>query len=134
MPDFWSIVIGNAIVAVAYGLIGSGARSFEGKRVSIVLTLAGALTWLAACSIGPIYVLPEARAIVMALIAIAYALLTVLERIARSGYRPPRRPLYCAKLSLLRSSRTEHPEIADGSHGPSPIRVRPLAGISEAAE
>jgi diguanylate cyclase (GGDEF)-like protein len=79
VPDFWSIVIGNAILAVAYGLIWSGARSFEGKRVSIVLTLAGALIWLAGCAIGPIYALPEARAIVMAAIAIAYALLTVLE-------------------------------------------------------
>jgi diguanylate cyclase (GGDEF)-like protein len=79
VPDFWSIVIGNAILAVAYGLIWSGARNFEGKRVSIVLTLAGALIWLAACSIGPIYALPEARAIVMAAIAIAYALLTVVE-------------------------------------------------------
>ena len=48
IPDFWSIVIGNAIPAAAYGLIWSGARNFEGKRVSIVLTLAGALVWLAA--------------------------------------------------------------------------------------
>ena len=79
VPDFWSIVIGNAILAAAYGLIWSGARNFEGKRVSIVLTLAGALIWLAACSIGPIYARPEARATVMAAIAIAYALLTVRE-------------------------------------------------------
>jgi diguanylate cyclase (GGDEF)-like protein len=79
VPDFWSIVIGNAILAAAYGLIWSGARNFEGERVSIVLTLAGMLVWLAACSIGPIYALPEARATVMAVIAIAYALLTVLE-------------------------------------------------------
>ena len=78
-PDLWSIVIGNGILAAAYGLIWSGARSFEGKRVSIVLTLAGALIWLASCAIGPIYALPEARAIVMAAIAIAYGLLTVLE-------------------------------------------------------
>ncbi len=75
----WSIVIGNAILAVAYGLIWSGARNFEGKRVSIVVTLAGALIWLAACSIGPIYARPEARATVMAAIAITYALLTVIE-------------------------------------------------------
>ena len=54
VPDFWSIVIGNAILAAAYGLIWSGARNFEGKRVSVVLTLAGTLVWLAACSIGPI--------------------------------------------------------------------------------
>ena len=79
VPDLWSIVIGNAILAVAYGLIWSGARSFDGKRVSIVLTLAGALVWLAACSIGPIYAVPEVRATVMAAIAIAYALLTVVE-------------------------------------------------------
>ena len=45
VPDLWSIVIGNAILAAAYGLIWSGARNFEGKRVSIVLTLAGALIW-----------------------------------------------------------------------------------------
>ena len=79
VPDFWSIVIGNAILAAAYGLIWSGARNFEGKRVSVVLTLAGTLVWLAACSIGPIYARPEARATVMAAIAIVYALLTVKE-------------------------------------------------------
>jgi hypothetical protein len=78
-PDLWSIVIGNAILATAYGLIWSGARNFDGKRISIVLTLAGVLIWLAACSIGPIYARPEARATVMAVIAITYALLTVAE-------------------------------------------------------
>jgi hypothetical protein len=55
-------VVGNAILATAYGLIWSGARNFDGKRISIVLTLAGVLIWLAACSIGPIYARPEARA------------------------------------------------------------------------
>ena len=79
VPDLWSIVIGNAILATAYGLIWSGARNFDGKRISIVLTLAGVLIWLAACSIGPIYARPEARATVMAVIAITYALLTVAE-------------------------------------------------------
>ena len=33
IPDFWSIVVGNAILAAAYGLIWSGARNFEGKPV-----------------------------------------------------------------------------------------------------
>ena len=53
IPDFWSIVVGNAILAAAYGIIWSGARNFEGKRVSIVLTLVGVLVWLAACSHRP---------------------------------------------------------------------------------
>jgi diguanylate cyclase (GGDEF)-like protein len=79
ISDFWSIVIANAILAAAYGIIWSGVRNFEGKRVSVVLTLAGVPIWLGACSIGSIYALPAARATVMAAIAITYALLAVLE-------------------------------------------------------
>ena len=79
ISDFWSIVIANAILAAAYGIIWTGVRNFEGKRVSVVLTLAAVPIWLGACSIGSIYALPEARATVMAAIAITYALLDVLE-------------------------------------------------------
>jgi hypothetical protein len=39
IPDVWSIVIGNAILAAASGIIWSGVRNFEGKRVWVVLTL-----------------------------------------------------------------------------------------------
>ena len=62
IPDLWSIVIGNAMLTAAYGIIWSGVRNFEGKQVSVVLTLSGALIWLTACSIGPIYALPRAPA------------------------------------------------------------------------
>jgi hypothetical protein len=34
IPNFWSITVGNALFAVAYGIIWSGARAFEGKSVS----------------------------------------------------------------------------------------------------
>jgi diguanylate cyclase (GGDEF)-like protein len=112
IPDFWSIVIGNAILAAAYGLIWSGVRNFEGKRVSVALTLAGAMIWLAACSIGPIYALPAARAAVMAAIAVAYALLAVLELWRGKGEEVSRWPII---LLLL------------GHAAAIPIRV-PLAG------
>ena len=79
IPDFWSIVVGNALLAAAYRILWCGARKFEGKNVSIVLALAGVLLWLAACSIGPIYARPEARATVMAAIGICYTLLAVFE-------------------------------------------------------
>lgn len=79
IPDLWSIRIANAILAAAYGLTWSGARNFDGKRVSVVLTLAGAAVWLAAVAIGPIYDRPTARASIMAAIAIAYTLLAVME-------------------------------------------------------
>ena len=78
IPDFWSIIVGNTLLAAAYGILWSGARKFEGKNISI-LALAGAALWLAACSIGPIYARPEARATVMAAIGICYTLLAVRE-------------------------------------------------------
>src|ERR1700722_5171093 len=53
IPDFWSIVVGNAMLAGAYGIVWSGVRNFEGKRVSVVLALAGGVIWLPAWSIAP---------------------------------------------------------------------------------
>jgi hypothetical protein len=66
IPDFWSIIVGNAILAAAYGILWCGARKFDGKNVPIPVALTGVVSWLIACSIGPIYARPEARATVMA--------------------------------------------------------------------
>jgi len=79
IPDFWSIIVGNALLAAAYGILWCGARKLNGKHVSVPLALAGVLLWLVACSIGPIYARPEARAAVMAAIGICYMLLAVYE-------------------------------------------------------
>jgi diguanylate cyclase (GGDEF)-like protein len=79
VPDFWSIIVGNAILAAAYGILWCGARKFDGKNVPIPVALMGVVSWLIACSIGPIYARPEARATVMAVIGIVYTLLAVLE-------------------------------------------------------
>ncbi|MGB7180190.1 MAG: GGDEF domain-containing protein, partial [Xanthobacteraceae bacterium] len=32
VPDFWSIVVGNALLAAAYGVLWCGARKFNGKK------------------------------------------------------------------------------------------------------
>ena len=79
IPNFWSIIVGNALLSAAYGILWSGARKFEAKNVPIVLAVTGVLLWIVACSIGPIYARPEARATVMAAIGIAYTLLIVFE-------------------------------------------------------
>jgi diguanylate cyclase (GGDEF)-like protein len=79
IPDFWSIIVGNALLAAAYGILWCGARKLNGKHVSIPMALAGVLLWLGVCSIGPIYARPEARAAVMAAIGICYMLLAVYE-------------------------------------------------------
>src|SRR6185437_5927495 len=79
IPNFWSIVVGNALLAAVYGILWSGARKFDGKNVPIPLALVGVMLWIVACLIGPIYARPEARATVMAAIGIVYSLLAVLE-------------------------------------------------------
>jgi diguanylate cyclase (GGDEF)-like protein len=79
IPDFWSIVVGNALLATAYGVLWCGARKLDNKKVSLLLALMGVILWLIFCSIGPIYQRPEARAIVMATIGVAYTLLVVFE-------------------------------------------------------
>jgi diguanylate cyclase (GGDEF)-like protein len=79
VPDFWSIIVGNALLAAAYGVLWSGARKFNGKKTPVILVLAGVLLWLAACSIAPIYARVESRATVMAAIAVFYTLLALLE-------------------------------------------------------
>ena len=79
IPDFWSIVVGNAVLAAAYGILWCGARKFEGKKASTFLAMLGVLLWLAACSIGPIYTRPQARGAVMAAIGIFYTLLALFE-------------------------------------------------------
>jgi diguanylate cyclase (GGDEF)-like protein len=79
IPDFWSIVVGNALLAAAYGLLWFGACKFNGEKASIVWALAGVPVWLAACSIPPVYARMEARAAVMAAIAVFYTLLALFE-------------------------------------------------------
>jgi diguanylate cyclase (GGDEF)-like protein len=112
IPNLWSIVIGNAILAAAYGLVWSGTRNFEGKRVLVVPLLAGSLIWLAACAISPIYALPAARAAVMAAITITYTLLAVAELWGGRGEEASRWPILVLLL---------------GHAAAIPIRV-PLAG------
>jgi diguanylate cyclase (GGDEF)-like protein len=79
IPNFWSVVVGNAILAAAYAILWCGARKFEGKKISTLLALAGVVLWLVACSISPVYARPEARASVMAAIGVGYTLLAVRE-------------------------------------------------------
>jgi diguanylate cyclase (GGDEF)-like protein len=79
VADFWSIIVGNALLAAAYGILWCGARKFDNRNVAIVLALSGVALWLIACFIGPIYHRPEARAVVMAMIGVAYTLLVAFE-------------------------------------------------------
>jgi diguanylate cyclase (GGDEF)-like protein len=121
VSDFWSVVVGNAIFAAAYGILWAGARTFEGKGASVLFAMVGVLAWLFACSIGPIYARPEFRAGVMALVGISYTLLAAFElwRGRREG--TPRWPIIALLLTHAAAIPTrvpiagtwKHPDAAD---------------------
>jgi len=79
IPDIWSIVIANAILAIGYGIMWTGVRSFEGRPKSVPLMLAGALVWLGACQFEAFYAAPLARASLMSAIIVTYTVLCAVE-------------------------------------------------------
>jgi diguanylate cyclase (GGDEF)-like protein len=79
IPDVLSIIFANTLLALAYGMMWSGARLFEKRPVFVVESMLGALVWLIAMLVPSLYGWPEARASVMATIGISYTLLTAWE-------------------------------------------------------
>ncbi|MCJ2089376.1 GGDEF domain-containing protein [Methylobacterium sp. E-005] len=55
IPDAVSIVLSNAVILSAYGLIWSGVRSFERRRPHAGLAMAGALIWCGLCLVPTFY-------------------------------------------------------------------------------
>jgi diguanylate cyclase (GGDEF)-like protein len=99
IADFWSIVVGNALLATSYGVLWCGSRKFDNRSVSVLLALIGVALWLVACSIGPIYHRQEARAIVMAIIGVAYTLLMAFELWRGRGDQAWRWPIIALLLA-----------------------------------
>jgi diguanylate cyclase (GGDEF)-like protein len=122
IPNFLSIVVGNALLAVAYGILWCGARMFECKKVSVPLALVGLVVWLVACSISPIYARPEARASVMAAIGICYTLLAVAELWRGRGDGAWRWPIMALLLGHAASIPTYIP-VAGAWRHPDPAEV-----------
>ena len=79
IPDAWSIILANAVLASAYGTMWWGVRSFERCNTRVLSVLSGALIWLLACSIPVFYATPVARAALMAAIGVCYMGLAVFE-------------------------------------------------------
>jgi diguanylate cyclase (GGDEF)-like protein len=122
IPDFWSIVVGNALLTVAYGILWCGALAFEGKTISIPRASIGLLAWLIACSIGPIYARPEARASIIAAISICYTLFAVLELWRGRGAGAWRWPIIALLLAHA-ASIPIHIPIAGAWKHPDPADV-----------
>jgi diguanylate cyclase (GGDEF)-like protein len=79
ISDGWSIVVANAILATAYGMMWAGVRNFDGRATSAPLVLAGAAIWLVACHIELFFRSPQARTALMSAIVASYSLLSAWD-------------------------------------------------------
>ena len=79
VSDTWSIVIANAILATAYGMVWAGVRNFDERTTSAPLVLAGAVIWLVACHIEAFFASLQARTALMSAIVVSYSLLAAWE-------------------------------------------------------
>lgn len=79
MPNWWSVCIANTFMCVAYGMMWAGARSFEGRRVHILLIGLGAAIWIAAFQFEDFAGSLPARVQLVSAIMGSYALLSARE-------------------------------------------------------
>jgi diguanylate cyclase (GGDEF)-like protein len=79
LPNVWSVGTANALSCAAYGMMWAGARSFEGRRLSIPLIAAGAVIWIAAFQSASFSQSPPARIELVSAILAIYALLSARE-------------------------------------------------------
>jgi diguanylate cyclase (GGDEF)-like protein len=86
IPAEISIIAGNCIQLFGYGLMWSGARSFEGRRPILLLPLAVSAGWLAACQLDFFWTDMPLRIRVSAIVISSYMMLTASE------YLRPRNP------------------------------------------
>ncbi len=79
IPDAWSILAANALLAAAYGVMWQGVRTFEGRASPPAVTYAGAAIWASACAVPAFYDSWFARAFLVMAIGVAYSLMAAVE-------------------------------------------------------
>src|SRR5262249_16132469 len=79
VPNVWAVLAANALVCTAYGLMWCGARSFEGRRVSLLGLAIGPALWIAAFQFDSFAHSLQQRISLVAAISAAYPLLAARE-------------------------------------------------------
>jgi diguanylate cyclase (GGDEF)-like protein len=79
LPNALAVAAANALLCTAYGLMWCGARSFEGRRVSLIGLAVGPALWLVAFQFGGFAQSMAARISLVAAITASYALLSACE-------------------------------------------------------
>jgi hypothetical protein len=79
VPSAWSVCAANTLLCTAYGFMWCGARSFEGRRVSLIGLVLGPALWLGAFQFESFAQSLEERISLVAAISTSYALLAARE-------------------------------------------------------
>jgi hypothetical protein len=113
VPGAWAVCAANTLLCTAYRFMWCGARSFEGRRVSLIGLVLGPAVWLGAFQFAGFAQSLEERISLVAAISASYALLA-----ARTMVRPrPRADLALADIGS--GDRT-----CGFSSGTHPVRAR----------
>jgi diguanylate cyclase (GGDEF)-like protein len=75
----WSLCVGNALTCAAYGMMWSGSRSFEGRRILMPWLLAGAVIFIVAFQLDAMSQSLRARVIMVAAISSTYMVMSAVE-------------------------------------------------------
>ena len=79
VPEIWSVKAAGTMMMLAYGLMWTGARVFEGRRSLPIWAVAGALVWFIACQIEPFMQSVTARVVLASCIVGSYSAAFVRE-------------------------------------------------------
>jgi hypothetical protein len=79
VPNVWSVCAANALLCSAYAFMWSGARSFEGRRISVALLAAGPAIWIVAFQFESFAQSATARIGLVSAVSASYALLAACE-------------------------------------------------------
>jgi diguanylate cyclase (GGDEF)-like protein len=79
IQNTWTIIVANALICVAYGVMWGGARCFEGRPIRLYQMLGGAALWVAACQIEGFSASVHTRVALHSCIVATYALLSAHE-------------------------------------------------------
>jgi diguanylate cyclase (GGDEF)-like protein len=79
VPNVWAVGAANALLCTAYGFMWCGARSFEGRRVSLIGLAIGPALWIVAFQFDSFAQSLQERISLVAAISASYALLAARE-------------------------------------------------------
>lgn len=79
LPDLLSVGLANVLICSAYGVLWSGARSFEGRPINLPFTFTGAAIWLVACQFSDSIPSTPVRIVLSSAICAGYLLLAARE-------------------------------------------------------